>query len=80
MEDLGKPLGCAIRRRRRELKLSQESLSERADVHWTYISHVENGLSSPTFRVLERLAVGLRIEVSDLVRRAEQIRKEEAMD
>ncbi len=78
MGQLGKSLGCAIRRRRRELKLSQETLSERSTVHWTYISQIENGLNSPTFRVLERLAAALQIEVSELVRMAEQIKKAEA--
>lgn len=47
-------------------------------MHWTYISQIENGLNSPTFRVLERLAAALQIEVSELVRMAEQIKKAEA--
>ncbi|MCY3786476.1 MAG: helix-turn-helix transcriptional regulator [bacterium] len=80
MAELGKSLGCAIRRRRWELGYSQEALSEDADVHWTQISHIENGQSSPTFRVLERLAGALQIEVSALVKMAEKISKEEAMD
>lgn len=80
MDTLGKQLGCAIRRRRRELGLSQEALSERSAVHWTTISVTENGLHSPTFRVLERLATALDIEVSELVRMAEQIRAEEVAE
>lgn len=75
MGQLGKLLGHAIRRRRRELGLSQEALSEIADVHWTSISLIETGTSSPTFRVLERLAESLQIEVSDLVKMAEQFRE-----
>ncbi len=78
MEHLGKPFGCAVRKRRRELNLSQEALSERSGVHWVYISHIENGQKSPTLRVIERLAVALQIEVSELMRMAEQISKEEA--
>jgi len=78
MGHLGKPVGCAIRRRRRELELSQEALSERSGVHWVYISHIENGNKSPTLRVIEDLAVALRIEVSELMALAEQIRTEEA--
>lgn len=80
MGPLGKPLGCAIRRRRRELELSQEALSERSGVHWVYISHIENGQKSPTVRVLQALAEALRMEVSELVRMAEQIREEEAVE
>ncbi len=80
MGPLGKPLGCAIRRQRRQLELSQEALSERSGVHWVYISHIENGLKSPTVRVLQALAEALRMEVSELVRMAEQIRAEEAVE
>ena len=80
MGPLGKPLGCAIRRRRRELELSQEALSERSGVHWVYISHIENGGKSPTVRVVEALAKALQIEVSELMKMAEQIRAEEAVE
>lgn len=80
MDTLGKSLGYAIRKRRQELGLSQEALSERSTVHWTTISVTENGLHSPTFRVLERLAVALQIEVSELVRMAERIRAEEVTE
>ncbi len=45
-----------------------------------YISHIENGLKSPTVRVLQALAEALRLEVSELMRMAEQIRAEEAVE
>lgn len=77
MGQLGKLLGCAIRRRRRALGLSQESLSEISDVHWTSISLIETGTSSPTFRVIEKLAKALQIEVSELIKIAEQIKTEQ---
>ena len=80
MEQLGKPFGSAVRRRRRELDLSQETLSERSGVHWVYISHIENGQKSPTLRVIERLAGALRMSVSGLMELAEQIQAEEDMD
>ncbi len=80
MEQLGKPFGSAIRRRRRELELSQESLSERSGVHWVYISHIENGQKSPTLRVIERLAVALHMKVSALMKVAEQIQAEGDVD
>ncbi|NJN13461.1 MAG: helix-turn-helix domain-containing protein [Richelia sp. RM1_1_1] len=38
-----KRFGKAIRRRRRELDLSQEDLAERAELHRTYISSIERG-------------------------------------
>ncbi len=72
MGRLGKPFGRVIRRRRQELGLSQEALSFRSEVHWTYISQIENGLKSPTLRIIEDLAGALQIEVSVLMRMAEQ--------
>ena len=75
MEQLGKLLGIAVRKRRRDLGLSQEALGEIADVHWTAISLIETGKSSPTFRVIERLAEALQIEVSELVKMAEETRE-----
>ncbi|MCY3916203.1 MAG: helix-turn-helix transcriptional regulator [Chloroflexi bacterium] len=80
MGQIGKPFGCAIRRRRRELALSPEALSERSGVHWVYISHIENGQKSPTLRVIERLADALKLDMSTLMRMAEQISKEEAVE
>lgn len=58
--------------RRRELGLSQEALSELSAIHWTYISQIENGLKSPTLRVIEDLADALQIDVSTLVQMAEK--------
>ncbi|MCY4018821.1 MAG: helix-turn-helix transcriptional regulator [Chloroflexi bacterium] len=74
---LAKPFGYAIRKRRKELSLSQETLSEISGVHWVYISHIENGLKSPTLRTIEALASALQMEVSELMRTAERIRLEE---
>ena len=75
MGSLAKPLGRAIRKRRHELELSQEALSEHSGVHWVYISHIENGQKSPTVRVLQALAEALHMEVSELMRMAENIRE-----
>ncbi|MCY4147539.1 MAG: helix-turn-helix transcriptional regulator [Chloroflexi bacterium] len=74
MSKLGKPLGSAIRIRRQELGLSQETLSELSAVHWTYISQLENGHKSPSLRVMEDLAEALQIEVSTLSQMAEKLR------
>jgi len=36
-------LGQTVRRRRKALRLSQEGLAEKADLHWTYIGGIERG-------------------------------------
>ncbi|HEY9693622.1 MAG TPA: helix-turn-helix transcriptional regulator [Oculatellaceae cyanobacterium] len=58
--------GKAIRRRRRELDLSQEELAERSGLHRNYISGIENGERNPTLKNIVKLAVALDISVPDL--------------
>nr|WP_242042333.1 helix-turn-helix transcriptional regulator [Leptolyngbya sp. FACHB-541] len=58
--------GKAIRRRRRELDISQEELAELAELHRTYISDVERGEVNPSLDNIEKLAAALNITISDL--------------
>ena len=58
--------GKAIRRRRRELDLSQEQLAERAELHRTYISNIERGELNPSLETMEKLVKALDITVSAL--------------
>ncbi|MGB3650563.1 MAG: helix-turn-helix transcriptional regulator [Rivularia sp. (in: cyanobacteria)] len=58
--------GKAIRRRRRELDLSQEELAERSGLHRNYISSIENGERNPSLKNIARLVAALEISVSDL--------------
>ncbi len=57
--------GKAIRRRRRELDLSQEVLAERAELHRTYISEIERGEVNPSLEIVERLANALDISIAE---------------
>lgn len=59
--------GKAVRRRRRELELSQEYLAELAGLHRTYISNLERGMINPTLENMERLAQGLEISLARLL-------------
>jgi transcriptional regulator with XRE-family HTH domain len=61
--------GKAIRRRRRELDISQEELAERAELHRTYISDIERGEVNPSLDNVEKLARALNISISDLFTR-----------
>jgi transcriptional regulator with XRE-family HTH domain len=64
--DIKKRFGKAIRRRRRELDLSQEELAERAELHRTYISSVERGSRNVSIENIEKLAKALDISISAL--------------
>ncbi len=58
--------GRAIRRRRRELDLSQEELAEKSGLHRNYISGIENGERNPSLKNIAKLVAALEISVSDL--------------
>lgn len=55
-----------IQRLRREKDLSQEELAHAASIHQTYLSGVEGGKRNPSLIVLERIANGLCVDISEL--------------
>jgi transcriptional regulator with XRE-family HTH domain len=60
--------GRRVRARRHELGLSQEELADRADLHRTYISSLEQGRRNVAVRNLVRLAEALDFDPAELVR------------
>ena len=60
-------VGLNLQRLRREKGLSQEELSDRAQIHQTYLSGVERGRRNPTITVLQRIAEALDADIADLV-------------
>jgi len=69
-------LGKAIRALRHKAQLSQEALGERAEIHATWISHIESGRINPTWGNVRRIASGLKVELRDLAALAEQLERE----
>jgi transcriptional regulator with XRE-family HTH domain len=67
----GAELGRAIRRRRRERKMTIEDLAYDADIHPTYLSGIERGVRNPTWSKLTSIAHALDTPVSSLARDAE---------
>lgn len=68
---IGIAISRAIRERRVNLGVSQEELGNRADLHRTYISDIEAGRRNLSLRSLFRIASGLGLSVSDLLKMAE---------
>jgi transcriptional regulator with XRE-family HTH domain len=66
-------LGLAVKARRHELGITQETLANNTDLHQRWISNVENGKRNPSYASLRRLAAGLDLTASELLARAEQI-------
>ena len=69
-------LGKAIRALRTEGQLSQEALGQRADIHPTWISHIESGRINPTWGNVRRIARGLKVELAQLAALAEDFEAE----
>jgi len=69
-------LGKAIRALRTEGKLSQETLGHRAEIHPTWISHIESGRINPTWGNVRRIAKGLSVELGQLAALAEEFERE----
>lgn len=66
-------LGKAIRALRQEAQLSQEALGHRAEIHPTWISHIESGRINPTWGNVRRIAKGLKVPLSQLAALAEEL-------
>lgn len=65
--DIRVKVGRNVRRLRREMELSQESLGLTAGVDRAYVSAVERGKRNPTVVILEKLAKALGVPLGDLV-------------
>ncbi|MBD2098481.1 helix-turn-helix transcriptional regulator [Trichocoleus sp. FACHB-591] len=65
-QEIRQRFGKAIRRRRRELDITQEKLAELAELHRTYISNLERGDANPTLDMINRLAKALDISIAQL--------------
>jgi transcriptional regulator with XRE-family HTH domain len=69
-------LGRAIRKLRQEGNLSQEALGNRADIHPTWISHIESGRINPTWGNVRRIAIGLDVPLEQLAALAEEFERQ----
>jgi transcriptional regulator with XRE-family HTH domain len=66
-------LGLAIRQRRERLGLTQEEFADAVGLHTPYYGQVERGQQNVTLWNLQRVAAGLELSVSDLLKAAERL-------
>ncbi|UYV13490.1 MAG: helix-turn-helix transcriptional regulator [Phycisphaera sp.] len=59
--------GEMVRQRREALELSQEELASRAGLHRTAITMIERAKRSSTLETIEKLALALQIQPSELI-------------
>jgi transcriptional regulator with XRE-family HTH domain len=72
--DLNKAFGAVLRAHRTAAKLSQEKLSEKADVDVKMISRIENSIRNPSINLADSLATALGIPLSKMIGEAEDLR------
>ena len=58
--------GQAVRKIRRDQRISQEELAERCGLHRTYISDVELGKRNVSLENIERIAISLNRSLVEL--------------
>lgn len=61
-------LGENIRVARKQARMSQEKLAEKADLNTTYISDVERGEENISVDALVRVAAALKVPLAGLIR------------
>lgn len=69
-------LGRAIRRLRRDRDLSQEELGHLAEIHPTWISHIESGRTNPAWGTVRRIAMVFGVPLSEIALLAERLAEE----
>jgi DNA-binding XRE family transcriptional regulator len=81
MPDPDQPaLGAAVKAIREQKKISQVALSRATGFRQSWVSAVEHGRHNPSFTNLVRLAGGLGVKTSTLVRRAENLASHDDRD
>lgn len=74
--DLNKSFGVVLHKHRKARKMTQESLSEKADVDVKMIGRIERFIRNPSLNLADSLAQGLGVPLSQLVKEAEEIRRQ----
>lgn len=70
-KSLAKKFGKVIRQAREELEISEEFLALEIDMDRSFVGRLERGTRLPTIDTLFRLAKGLKLPASELIRRLE---------
>jgi transcriptional regulator with XRE-family HTH domain len=61
-------LGKNIKKLREKRQWSQEKLSEKADIHVSYIGQIERGMRYPSLKTLFKLADAMGVKIGEIFR------------
>jgi transcriptional regulator with XRE-family HTH domain len=64
--DICKRFGARIKQLRESKKMSQITLAEKIGIEQPHLSNLENGKKEAKLRVVEMLAIGLKVSLSEL--------------
>lgn len=64
--DIKKEFGQLVRKRRRNLDMSQEELGDKSELNRGYISDIERGKRNPSLEVIDRIAKALDSDLAKL--------------
>lgn len=73
--DMQHAFAVVLKRNRKAQNITQEAISEAAEIHPTYVGLVERFKRNPTLDVAERLARALKMPLSKLIEEAEQLQR-----
>lgn len=84
MSDINKILGIRIRNLRNEVNMTQEELSEKANISLKHLGEIERGRGNPTLKNIEGLAVVFDMQAHELLNfgefdKPEQVIREEVL-
>jgi transcriptional regulator with XRE-family HTH domain len=74
-KDPQRQLGWAVRRLRFEAGLTQNALAQRAGLHPSRVSRIENGRDNPRWGTVRRIADGLGVSLKELATVAEEFER-----
>lgn len=71
MEPIEKKFANAVKKRRKELRLSQEAFANAAGIHRTYASSIERAKVQVSINIAAQVAHALNLSLSELFARVE---------
>ncbi len=59
-------LGSKIQKLRKGIDLSQEELASKLGISRTHMGHIEQGIKSPSLKLLSKISKELKTDIADL--------------
>ena len=77
MDEIEQRFAKAVKKRRLELEMSQETFADAAGIHRTYASSIERGKVQVSLAIASQVAQALQLKLSELMVRMESEKMED---